>query len=89
MKKVIFVIIILLLVLAFFWPKDSGGSLCGGPICIGVGVLRYDKTCLGFEKDEIILDGASEICYGLALNKKCYGKVTRDDPETEMDCDTK
>lgn len=102
MKKVYLVITIIIIVLAltaFFYPKNAGGGTCG--FCQAGQYKWIEYNCLGFTKigfhgsnfmENIFGTGfcldcpKTRMCYGLVYGtKKCYDKS--DEPRTEISCD--
>jgi len=97
----IIAIIIIIGLIAFFYPKDAGGGTCG--MC-GPGQYKWEEyNCLGFD---YVISGCSMhitdhlfgkigqctdaptqlLCYGLVYgSEKCYDKS--DEPRTLISCD--
>jgi len=79
-------ILLALLLLVFFYPKDCGRSY-GGLVKVGETLEREECDCLGFKASSygsetdllnpIVRVGCSDCaknyyCFGLPLNKNCY-----------------
>jgi hypothetical protein len=74
-NKLLFLIILVIIIglLAFFYPKNVGGPLCG-PVCPSLGLTSFRQDCLGFKVRYTMIDGYSDNCYGLPIGeRKCYG----------------
>ncbi len=88
MKKII-ILLIFLSVASVFYPKESGGPLCG-PVCYPDGLHYWEKDCIDFEKTNEVIDSYTTYCFGLTIGeKKCFGipyesNITTD---IEMECD--
>ena len=79
----------LVLLIFFFYPKNSGGPLCG-PICPELGLHYYRQLCFGIERTNTEIDSNTVTCYGWPVGEtKCYG--TRYDPPSsrnvQLPCD--
>ncbi len=81
-----------LFLILFFFPKDAG-SACG--FCPPFGVYRTEHGCIGFKQyippEPGCIDcGTSVKCFGIiTAERKCYGRINADAPETEKElpCD--
>jgi hypothetical protein len=80
-KILIFAALVILAAIAFFYPKDAGGTTCGfcGPYQDGA-IYKIEYACLGFKVEgkpfgePYAMDEAGDItCYGIVLPAKtCY-----------------
>lgn len=75
MRKILIVIIIILAIIAFFYPKDKYFS-CGGIVCTkeaGEKTIKEEENtfCLGFKKvpSKIYTESDAFGCYGIFINK--------------------
>jgi len=86
-KYTLIITIVIISLVAFFFPKNVGGPLCG-PVCPGVGLHYYEKSCFGFKVRHTVIDSYSDICYGLSIGeKKCFGvPYTEGSGNVQLDC---
>ncbi len=89
--KLVHVILVILLILAlgaYFFPKSVGGPLCG-PVCPSRGLFYWEKPCIGFTARATVVDSYSDTCYGFTYGEpKCIGlpfDMQYNEP-LEMDC---
>ena len=85
---IIIIILFVLALAAYFFPKTVGGPLCG-PVCPSKGLFTWEKPCMGFTVRNNVIDGYADICYGFTYGKpKCiglpYDSVYKE--PIEMDC---
>ncbi|MEI8363994.1 MAG: hypothetical protein WCF78_00875 [archaeon] len=81
MKKIYFigtVIIIAIILIWFFFPKQSGFEV-GGPLSLNSNIT-YKNTycnCIGFTYEPLMVDAQEVTCYGLVINCKdeCHNIV--------------
>lgn len=80
MKKIFISIIVILAIIAFFYPKDEYFS-CGGVVCLpeapsinARGWLEKDTQCLGFKKasSQTYTETNAMGCYGIFFNKSYF-----------------
>jgi hypothetical protein len=70
---VLFVGIAVLAIALFFYPRPTGGTLCG-PICPILGIQTWEQDCIGFIFRPMIVDGNEDFCLGLTHGeRRCYG----------------
>jgi len=73
LKKRWRILVVAVLVVAFFFPKGGGSNLCG-PTCPTFGLYNYERDCLGVKIPISGIDTGYDICFGLTLGeKRCYG----------------
>ncbi len=78
MKKIFIVLVIILSLIIFFYPKNKFFG-CGGIVCLKE---EYDKTkqeeenvfCLGFKKEPSVTYTETDAkgCYGIFINKNYF-----------------
>lgn len=88
MKKVILILAGVILIGIIFFPKESGGPLCG-PVCSD-GLHTWQRQCIGFSVRDNYIDGFTDRCFGLPIGeRRCFGTPTGSPPNTpdrEMSC---
>lgn len=82
MKKTIIIATIVLVLVVAFFPKKSGGPLCG-PICPPDGLHYWERQCLGVVVRDNFIDGYTDRCFGIPVGeRKCYGDPAGAPPNT-------
>ena len=84
-KKILIVILIvilsLVLISAFFYPKQRVFGGRGGPIAINGKVYLEEYSCFGIKYNFCPNwpdYGCDLLCYGLVFDKKCYNETYED-----------
>ena len=74
MKKIIFILLIIAILVILFYPKNSGGVLCG-PDCPPTCLNSYEKSCFGIKVRDSFADGFEDLCFGIIYgSEQCYGR---------------
>lgn len=78
-KYLIILIITVLTLIIFFFPKYCGNWGTTGP---DANVTFHDCTCLGIFKGEIVqpFGGGTTHCWGIVTSKLCYENRWHEDP---------
>jgi len=92
LKKYWPIIVTLIILIVYFYPKEAGGTcgFCPSPPA----VQRIEYGCIGFKQDMRPEQGCMDcgiriVCYGLVTGeKKCYTYMHDfNNPPTEVPCD--
>jgi len=90
-SKVIFIILGIIILLVFLYPKDSGHSYAG-KVPVGTILTRIEYSCFGIEYArngdrwgmyQITDGGAYYYCIGIPHSPKCYERISGTGLETE------
>ncbi len=77
-KKIVFVVVLLILLVAVFYPKERVIGGLRGFIAMNQVFYREEYDCLGIPYDfcpPCFDCGCDHMCYGLVYNRRCYNET--------------